>query len=145
MRACRMAQALSGSSNRAVIRSAVPGDFSALGLPSPPWRVKAITVVLGDEVLGIGGVCFPKSGLPLAFVEQSKDAKRYPVVFHKAGLAAMAMIRELGLPRVAAMTDADNETAVRWLRRLGFVAAEAKHQTIPGKVIYLWERKGDMS
>jgi hypothetical protein len=126
--------------SRVILRPSIPSDFTALNLPLPVCRVRARTAVLGDRILGIGGVAFPNDGLPMAFVEQAADAKRYPVAFHKAGLAAMAMIRELGLPRVAATTNVTNDAGRRWLERLGFVRADAKYQTITHKVIYLWDR-----
>lgn len=124
---------------RVILRPSLPSDFAALNLPLPVCRVRARTAVLADRILGIGGITFPKEGLPIAFVEQVPDAKRYPVAFHKAGLAAMAMVRELGLPRVAATTDVTNDAGRRWLERLGFVKAEAKYQTVAGKLIYLWD------
>ena len=130
---------------RVLLRPSLPSDFAALNLPLPVCRVRARTAVLGPfddgsgRILGIGGIAFPKEGLPIAFVEQVPDAKHYPVAFHKAGLAAMAMVRELGLPRVAATTDVTNDAGRRWLERLGFVRAEAKYQTIAGKLIYLWD------
>jgi RimJ/RimL family protein N-acetyltransferase len=51
----------------------------------------------------------------------------------------MTMIRALGLQEVVATADADNATALRWLRRLGFV--ESDRQEIEGKVLFVLKRK----
>jgi RimJ/RimL family protein N-acetyltransferase len=74
----------------------------------------------------------------IAFVQQIAEARKYPLAFHRAGLAAMRMIREAGLMHVIATTDRDNPRAVRWIERLGFVRAAV--QPLPDKWLFEWTR-----
>jgi len=67
------------------------------------------------------------------------EARRYPVTFHRAGLAAMAMIRASGVARVVATADAGSAAAVRWLKRLGF--EEAERQPIAGRILFVWSNR----
>jgi RimJ/RimL family protein N-acetyltransferase len=120
------------------IRPTVAADFDHLVHRPPPFRLRALTVLDGDRVLGIGGVALPPHGTPLAFVEQAPDAKRYAISFHRAGLLAMRMIRDLGLNEVTATCDPDDPAALRWLARLGFVLSDA--QPIDGRVLFVWRR-----
>lgn len=122
---------------RVTIRPTVAADLPSLIGEPLPHRIKAFTALAGDKVIGIGGIGFPPGGPVVAFVQQLPEAKRYPVAFHRAGLVAMRMIRESGLRRVVATTDADHEAGLRWLGRLGFTRAAI--QDAPGKVIFVWE------
>ncbi len=115
-----------------------------------PCRIRTITALVDNRVIGLGGLAFPPHGTPIAFVQlvrqpdtngpTSYEAKRYPAAFHRAGLVVMKMIQESGLEEVIATADAGNATAVRWLNRLGFKASIA--QGIVGKVLFIWNRKG---
>ncbi len=128
--------------SRVTIRPTLPSDLSAVVGEPLPFRIRALTVVDGDKVLGIGGLGFPVGGPAIAFVQQAADAKKYPVAFHRAGLMAVQMMRETGLAEVLATADASDETALRWLRRLGF--SEATTQAIEGRILFVW-RRGDVT
>lgn len=108
---------------RVTLRPARPADFAQVTGRPLPHRVQAIAAVIDDgadgRVIGIGGLGF-RDGIAIAFVDMLPEARRYPVAIHRAGLAAMALIRRSGLPRVVAEADADNPAAARWLERLGF-------------------------
>jgi hypothetical protein len=122
-----------------------------------PCRIRAITALVDDRVVGVGGIAFPSQGPAMAFVQLAPssaeaaacddehsattipEAKHYPVAFHRAGLMAMEMIRASGLRQVIATADADSEVAVRWLKRLGFRPAES--QRIAGKLLFVWNRE----
>jgi len=122
-----------------------------------PYRIRAITALIDDRIIGMGGIAFPPDGPAIAFVQlvpPSRDgavpcdrecsgrgipeAKRYPVAFHRAGLIAMEMIRTSGVAQVVATADAGSEAAVRWLKRLGFVLAGG--QRVAGKLVFVWNR-----
>jgi hypothetical protein len=123
-----------------------------------PYRIRAITALIDDRIIGMGGIAFPPYGPAIAFVQlvpPSRDsaaacdgercatgipeARRYPVAFHRAGLMAMEMIRTSGVGQVVATADAGSEAAVRWLKRLGFVPAEG--QRIAGRLVFVWNRE----
>lgn len=129
---------------RVILRPTVPSDLAAVIGEALPFRIKALTATLpleegGEKILGIGGIAYPPSGTPIAFVQQAPEAKSYPVAFHRAGLAAMKMIRESRVREVVATCDLDNLTAGRWLCRLGFVPADM--QNVPNKLIWFWNRR----
>src|SRR6266852_4556507 len=123
-----------------------------------PYRIRAITALIDDRIIGMGGIAFPPCGPAIAFVQlvpSSRDgaaagdgehsaasipeAKRYPVAFHRAGLMAMEMIRTSGVTQVVATADARSDVAVRWLKRLGFRPAEG--QRIADKLLFVWNRE----
>src|SRR5271167_4422310 len=79
------------------LRPAVASDLSEIIGEPLPFRIRAITVLAGDRVIGMGGIAFPPHGPVIAFVQQAPEAKNYPVAFHRAGLLAMRMIRDSGL------------------------------------------------
>jgi hypothetical protein len=103
-----------------------------------PFRIRAITVLADDRVIGMGGIAFPPHGPAIAFVQQTADAKSYPVAFHRAGLLAMQMIRDAGIRQVIATTDRESPTAVRWIERLGF--ARSALQPFEDKLLFEWNR-----
>lgn len=123
---------------RVTLRPTIAADLPHLIGEALPFRIKAFTVLADDRVIGIGGVGFPPGGPPIAFVQQAPGAKKFPVAFHKAGLAAMHMIRDSGLDEVLATADADDDAALRWLDRLGF--ARAPVQVIEGRILFIWSR-----
>jgi|GraSoi_2013_40cm_1033754.scaffolds.fasta_scaffold35572_1 hypothetical protein len=122
-----------------------------------PYRIRAITALIDDRVIGMGGIAFPPDGPAIAFVQLAPssrvetvcpsdaaasipEARRYPVAFHRAGLMAMEMIRGSHVAQVIATADARSDVAGRWLKRLGFQPAE--HQQIAGKLLFVWTAPG---
>lgn len=103
----------------AVIRPAVPEDFVALNGKPPPTRTRAVTVVDGEKILGIGGLLIHPNGDVWASMCVSPEAHRYPVSMHRGGLRLMEIARECGFARVYATADA-GPRSVAWLERLGF-------------------------
>jgi hypothetical protein len=144
---------------KVALRPTILGDLPhVIGEPLP-YRIRAVTAVIDDRIIGIGGIAFPPEGPVIAFVQLAPlsredaacdddhdatgipEAKHYPVAFHRAGLMAMEMIRTCGLRQVIATADADSEVAVRWLKRLGFRPAQS--QRIAGKLLFVWDRERD--
>jgi hypothetical protein len=123
---------------KVTLRPTVPADLSAVIGEPLPFRIRALTVLDGDRVLGVGGIGFPANGPVIAFVQQAPDAHKFPIAFHRAGLAAMQMIRQSGVAEVISSADPENPKALRWLERLGFTLAE--HQSVPGRALYVWRR-----
>jgi hypothetical protein len=143
--------------SKVTLRPAIPADLPhVIGEPLP-YRIRAITALVDDRIIGMGGVAFPPQGPAIAFVQlvpsrrnvavspgdgatkSIPEAKRYPVAFHRAGLMAMEMIWASGVAQVVATADADSDVAVRWLKRLGFQPAEG--QRIAGKLLFVWDRE----
>ncbi len=120
------------------LRPAVASDLPHVVGEPLPFRIRAITVVADERVIGLGGIAFPPHGPVIAFVQQTAEARKYKLAFHRAGLAAMRMIREAGLTQVIATTDRDSPRAVRWIERLGFVRAAV--QPLPDKWLFEWTR-----
>jgi hypothetical protein len=122
------------------LRPAITSDLPHLIAEPLPFRIRAITMLADDRVIGLGGIAFPPDGPVIAFVQQTAEARRYPVALHRAGLQAMRMIRESGLGQVVATTDRDSPRAIRWIERLGFVRAAM--QPVPDKWLFEWTRNG---
>jgi hypothetical protein len=121
------------------LRPAISSDLPHIIGEPLPFRIRAITVVVDDRVIGLGGIAFPPHGPVIAFVQQTAEARKYPVAFHRAGLQAMRMIRESGLAQVVATTDRNSARAIRWIERLGFVPAAT--QPLPDKWLFEWTRE----
>jgi hypothetical protein len=116
------------------LRPAITSDLpQVIGEPLP-FRIRAITMLADDRVIGLGGIAFPPDGPVIAFVQQTAEARQYPVALHRAGLQAMRMIRASGLGQVIATTDRDSPRAIRWIERLGLVRAAM--QPVPDKWLF---------
>jgi hypothetical protein len=120
------------------LRPTIASDLPHVIGESLPFRIRAITMLADDRVIGLGGIAFPPHGPVIAFVQQTAEARKYPGAFHRAGLQAMQMIQGSGLGEVIATTDRDSPRAIRWIERLGFVRAAA--QPIPDKWLFEWTR-----
>ena len=96
-------------------------------------------MLIDDRVVGLGGIAFPPHGPVIAFVQQTGEARKYPVAFHRAGLLAMRMVRESGLSHVVATTARDSPRAIRWIERLGFTRTAL--QPLPEKWLYEWNSR----
>jgi hypothetical protein len=147
------------------LRPTVPADLPHVVGEPLPFRIRAITALADDRVIGMGGIAFPPGGPAIAFVQLAPapkdgddresgqeparaagipEARRYPVAFHRAGLMAMEMIRASGVAQVIATADAGNAAAVRWLKRLGFAPAE--RQPIEDRILFVWQnRRADVT
>jgi hypothetical protein len=139
------------------LRPTISADLAhVIGEPLP-YRIRAVTALVDERIIGVGGIAFPPYGPAIAFVQLApssrqdtalgdgeraaasiREARRYPVAFHRAGLMAMEMIRGSAVAQVVATADAGSEVAVRWLKRLGF--RPAQRQPIAGKVLFVWNR-----
>ena len=146
--------------SKVTLRPAALDDLPyVIGEPLP-YRIRAITALIDDRIIGMGGIAFPSQGPAIAFVQlvpsrpgqddaacrehrvakPAAEATRYPVSFHRAGLMAMALIRQSGARHVVATADASSDVAVRWLKRLGF--APVGEQCLEGKLLFSWIRDG---
>jgi RimJ/RimL family protein N-acetyltransferase len=120
------------------LRPTIASDLPEIIGEPLPYRIRAITVLADDRVIGMGGIAFPPHGPVIAFVQQAQDAKNYPVAFHRAGLQAMRMIRDAGIMQVIATTDRNSPAAIRWIERLGFMRSAV--QPFHDKLLFEWNR-----
>jgi hypothetical protein len=127
---------------RVELRPTVPDDLPHIIGEPLPYRIRAITALVNGRVIGMGGIAFPPNGPVIAFVQQTEDARKYPVAFHRAGLMAMQMIRNSGVSEVVATAQRGSAVAVRWLERLGFRRAD--NQESDRKLLFTWNRAQPM-
>src|SRR5215472_11229522 len=120
---------------KVTLRPTIAADLPHVTGEPLPYRIRAITALIDDRVIGLGGIAFPPQGPAIAFVQFTPsspnadstvchndptaksipEARRYPVAFHRAGLMAMEMIRKSEVRQVVATADADSDVAVQWL------------------------------
>lgn len=96
-----------------------------------PFRVKAVTATVDGRVVGIGGIGFPKDGMPTAFAFITDELRARKVTLHKIGLRCVSEWRAAGIRQVMALADSNVNAAERWLLRYGF-----EKQIIDGRSIF---------
>jgi hypothetical protein len=122
---------------RVELRPTVAADLAHVTSETLPIRIRAITALAGERVLGVGGIGYRPDGVVIAFVAMNEEARRYPFAIHRAGLAMMRIIRAEGVPSVIAMAEELVPSAERWLERLGFRACDED-----GVKLYVWRAHG---
>ena len=107
-------------------------------LPEPlPWRIRALTALAGDTIVGIGGLSVLPDGTMMAFLQVTEeDAKRYPVALLRAAKRTIQQAIDAGTRRIVAKVDDSREAAPRFLEHLGFVRCS----DVDGETVYLWQR-----
>jgi hypothetical protein len=87
-----------------------------------PYRIKAYTGFIDDEVVAIGGLGFPPEGPTIGFADMKETARQWPyaVELHRFARRVIKEAKEAGVPRIVASADTSIEAAERWLKRLGF-------------------------
>lgn len=120
---------------RVELRPAVAADLAHFTDKPLPHRIRAITAHSGDTILGVGGIGYRPDGTVIAFAFIADEARRYPAAIHRAGLAAIALMRAANVESVIAQAQPDNPAAERWLERLGFQKFKRDRE-----VAYVWRR-----
>lgn len=107
---------------RPVLRPTVPSDLDKFLKDNPlPYRIRAWTGLIEDEIVAVGGIAYPPDGTHLAFFMCEDKAREYPVALHKAALMVLNEARQLGIKRLVTLADLNaSDAAERWLARLGF-------------------------
>jgi len=123
---------------RVELRPTIAADLPFCIAESLPYRIQCITALADGKVVGIGGIGWRPDGTVIAFVQMLPEARKYPAAIHRAGLAAMKLIRDSRVPLVVAEAQDDNPAAERWLLRLGF-----RKTAMGGQVAFVWERNAD--
>lgn len=104
------------------IRPTTQADCEAFYGRELPYRIKAYTGFIGDEVVCIGGLGFPTDGPTIAFADMKEAARQWPyaVELHRFARRVIKEAKEAGVSRIVASADVNIEAAERWLKRLGF-------------------------
>lgn len=120
---------------RVTLRPTIAADLPFIIGEPLPHRIKAITALAGDRIIGLGGLGFRPDGTVIAFAQFADEAKKYPAAIHRAGVMGMKLIRESRLPLIVAEAQPDNPAAERWLEHFGFRPVE-----IDGRKAFVWKR-----
>lgn len=119
---------------KAELRPVTPDDvLQFVGEPSP-YRMRGLAGVVDGEVIGLGGIALLPDQTAIAFVHLSDEARKHPILLHRAALTTLADAKARGIRKIIAMADDDQPAAERWLIRLGF-----RREEIEGMKVYTWQ------
>ena len=118
------------------IRPTTKADCEAFYGKALPYRIKAYTGLIDDEVVAIGGLGFPPEGPAVGFADLKDIARQWPyaVELHRFARKVIAEAKAAGVPRIVAKADTSIEAAARWLRRLGFEPLNGEG------TLFIWRR-----
>lgn len=118
---------------RVELRPTVASDLAHVTAETLPIRIRAVTAIAEERILGICGIGYREDGVAIAFAAINDELRKYPPALYRAGLALMRIIREAGVPRVIALADANVAASERFLERLGF-----RPELERGLTIHVW-------
>lgn len=122
---------------RVVIRPTIAADLPFVCSEPQAFRIRSMTVVADEQVVGLGGLGFPPDAVVVAFAQILPGAaKKFPLACHRVGLWMVAEARRCGIKRVLAQAQPGNPAAEPWLLRLGFKPVVGDG----GRNTFVWER-----
>jgi N-acetylglutamate synthase-like GNAT family acetyltransferase len=106
-------------------------------LPLPPGdvlphRAQLVTALIGDEIVGVGGVMFAGS-VVYATMLIADELRAHRFALHRAVLAGLERCRKRGIRRIVAFAEPGRDRAEAWLRRLGFEPGD-----VDGHAAWIW-------
>jgi hypothetical protein len=102
-----------------LVRPASADDIAAFSnMPGKP-TIRAMALVIDDEVVGLGGVAFMQSRW-LGFVDLKPEARQYKTTIARAAIRFLAELRRDGVRFIYVQRDEDEPRAGLWLASLGF-------------------------
>lgn len=113
-----------------VIRPAIASDFDSFIDNPLPYRVRAWTGLIGDEVIAVGGIGYMPDGTHSGFLMATDKAREFPLALHKAGLMVLQEAKKLGIRKLVTIADPHIDAAERWLTRLGFEPTMIEQQKV---------------
>lgn len=121
------------------LRKIDPDEWSVRSVHSQDLRQQvgnALTLMEGEEVLGIGGLNARGDGAAYGFVLLSRQMKNYPVTLHKLAIRGIDSFMTLfGLKRLDVEVQSGFERGRRWVERMGF---ELKDESMGMARYSLW-------
>jgi hypothetical protein len=115
---------------RPVIRPSIASDFDNFITNPLPYRVRAWTGLVGDEVVAVGGIGYMPDGSHSGFLMATDKAREHPIALHKAGLMVLKQAKTLGIKKLVTVADPEIDAAERWLLRLGFQPTMIEEQKV---------------
>lgn len=122
--------------DRVEFRPTIASDLEHLTDKPLPFRIKAITAVIGDRVLGVGGIGFMPDGTTVALAQMTDEMRSHKVALHRAAKRFLAEVRASGIRELVTLADQNIAGAENWLRHLGFEPV-----TRNGVRIWLWQTR----
>lgn len=101
-----------------VVRPATMNDLARFYGEKPKRTMRAWVMILGDEIIGVGGVKYP-GGMhqPFLFSDIKPEAKQYPMAMVKGALQGL---KALGAARILAIASPEEPNSIKLLTLLGF-------------------------
>lgn len=118
------------------IRPTIADDLPALTPEPLPFRIKAITGLIDDQIVGVGGIAYLPSGTVVAMAELTDTARKHKFTLHRAAVKFLAEVRASGIREIVATADPCFPAAERWLRRLGF---QQVNRPNADRQIWVWQ------
>jgi hypothetical protein len=117
-----------------VIRPSIAADFDQID-KELPFRVKSMTGLVGDRVIGVGGVGISPDGTRIGFTWLSDEARKsYPKELHWTAKQFLKQAKADGIKQIVAVADIEvSPAAERWLKYLGFEMNE-----LDGEKVWIW-------
>jgi N-acetylglutamate synthase-like GNAT family acetyltransferase len=101
-----------------------------------PFRIKAVTALIDDRVVGVGGIGFMPDGAVVALVQMTDEMRRHKFALHRMAKRFLAEVKASGIQELVTLADQDITGAENWLRHLGFKPIERN-----GVRIWLWQTR----
>lgn len=112
------------------VRPTIEADLPALTSEPLPYRIKAITGLIGDKIIGIGGIGFRPDGTVVALAELSDEARAHKYTLHRAAKKFLAEVKAMGIRELITFAEPNVPCAENWLRHLGFQPVTRNGETI---------------
>jgi hypothetical protein len=94
-------------------------DREALMQHCRTWDKDAVSVLDGDEVIGIGG-WFANEDTAFVSLLLSEKMRKNPVFLHRAVTMGIGVLEDAGIKKIFVDCLKEYTTSIKWLKRMGF-------------------------
>lgn len=112
------------------VRIATKSDFIELHGRAPAYKMRAYSASIDGRVVGMAGIQYV-NGHSIAFCDTGYEIKKYKVSLWKFALKSLELLSDERRP-IYSFADPNEESAHRWLERIGFEQLEGDE--------YIWPR-----